>query len=365
VATLSSKQTFTFYTSHEYWQELIRQITMTKAGDHIDLVTMDFDPRNPIIATITTSLQAAAGRGVAITLVVDAHTFLIDVKTKLPGPLWYHSNFKKIGKRFAAKYETLMALATTPNITYVLTNRPARPFSSPFAGRSHIKFSCINNHVFIGGCNMSDTTAYDLMVGFDDEHIASFLRQLLVAVGTSGNSRQAIGGRDQTTPVNAETSLLLDAGVRNQSLIFERALAMIDEAQEEITITCQFFPNSLTAQHLTQAYHRGVATTIIYADPRSHTSIGSLGQQVSVLRERLRVPKKLFQKRLPLDGPMMHAKLLATDKGTILGSHNFVRAGVYLGTAEIALLSSSKDFHDGALAALQRQLAGIASSSNL
>ena len=41
--------------------------------------------------------------------------------------------------------------------------------------------------------------------------------------------------------------VLIDAGVPGQSTIFENALELIDGAQEWLLLTCQFFPNSVTA----------------------------------------------------------------------------------------------------------------------
>jgi hypothetical protein len=76
-----------------------------------------------------------------------------------------------------------------------------------------------------------------------------------------------------------------------------------------------------------------------------------------MFRESLRVPKGFFTEMLPRGGDTLHAKLLITDTGTMIGSHNYVAAGVLLGTAEIALLSRDKDFAKQALKTLKR--AGI------
>jgi hypothetical protein len=59
---------------------------------------------------------------------------------------------------------------------------------------------------------------------------------------------------------------------------------------------------------------------------------------------------------LPKTGPGLHAKLIATEKGAIIGSHNYVRTGVQLGTAEIALMRYDTVFARNAIAALRREL---------
>jgi phosphatidylserine/phosphatidylglycerophosphate/cardiolipin synthase-like enzyme len=139
-------------------------------------------------------------------------------------------------------------------------------------------------------------------------------------------------------------------------LIFNEALRLIDSAQEWLVITCQFFPNSITAQHLKQAAARGVKLEVIFSHPKHHGVIGGLGQQFSILRERSRVPKELFENALSRKDLMLHAKLIACDQGLMLGSHNYVNAGVVLGTAEIAFKSSEAKLARQAVQALHRGL---------
>ena len=52
----------------------------------------------------------------------------------------------------------------------------------------------------------------------------------------------------------------------------------------------------------------------------------------------------------------LHAKLLVTDQGSIVGSNNYVQKSVTYGTAEIALYSTDKQFGRSALVALERCL---------
>jgi hypothetical protein len=73
-----------------------------------------------------------------------------------------------------------------------------------------------------------------------------------------------------------------------------------------------------------------------------------------MFRESLRVPSHFFEGMIAKKNTMLHAKLLATDAGAMIGSHNYVRAGVALGTAEIALLSYNSSFTSQALAAFER-----------
>lgn len=350
---------FSFYTSSEYWHELIRRIDQAGAGDRIGLMTMEFDPRYPVIHTLMNAVQAATKRGVIVQLLVDAATFLRDTRSFRPGPLWYPTGFKRIPGDFVEKYEMLQRLAQTPNIDVALTNRPTRPFSNMVGGRSHMKISLINDRIFIGGCNLAGDS-YDLMVSWEDRVTANYLHGFMRDVHAIKNVSHALKNDDLAISVSKTATLMLDCGARNRSGILTNALRLIDNAREQITITCQFFPNSVTAKHLAAAYRRGVEVTIVYAGPDYQRGlIGGLGQRISIIRERLRVPPEFFALRMPKDGLLLHAKLLATDAGTIIGSHNYVRAGVLLGTAEIALMETTPEFRQDALAALTRELSAV------
>jgi cardiolipin synthase len=272
----------------------------------------------------------------------------------VPGPLWYHRELPdRLQAPFAAKRDILRLLSHYPNVRALIINKPGRRFSIPIAGRSHIKTAIIDNYVFIGGCNLDSPQYIDLMLGWDDAATADALHALMSTVAETGNARQALGGKDQTIVVDDTSRLLIDAGVRGQSRIFDEALKLIDSAREWLTITCQFFPNSITARHLLQARQRGVKLDIIYSHPNHHGLIGGSGQKVSIAREKSRLPADMFKHMLGPDLPMIHAKVIACDQGLLIGSHNYVRAGVRLGTAEIALQSTSTPLAHHATTRLQ------------
>ena len=59
---------------------------------------------------------------------------------------------------------------------------------------------------------------------------------------------------------------------------------------------------------------------------------------------------------LSASAPKLHAKLLATDQGVMIGSHNYVKFGVSVGTAEITLKSSDPQLAVQARAKLEATL---------
>lgn len=347
---------FTFYTSAEYWKELLEQIAHTKHGDRIAVMVMSFEPKEPITDRVIYELLAAAKRGVEVYLSVDAYNFIFHSDRNILGPLWWRTSLHPTTKLFKEKLHPLELLQQQPTGHVVITNKPKRAFGIPPSGRVHIKYTVINNQVFVGGCNLHNTHWLDLMVRWHDKHIADYLFHFTQDIHRTESTKLLMDGHDREIIIDPKTMLYIDAGQKNQSLIFEKALELIDSAEKSLVITCQYFPNSVTAQHITAAYRRGVDVEVIYAHPSMQGGIGGFGQHISILRERLRVPAELFSKRLPKDAPGLHAKLIATEKGAIVGSHNYVRAGVMLGTAEIALLRYDPTFVKQSLHALRKML---------
>src|SRR3954463_15979558 len=73
----------------EYFHNLAKDLDKTKKGDRAFVATMGLAPTSPEIEEVMRAMNAAAARGVTISLLMDAFGFLVDVYTKIPGPLWY------------------------------------------------------------------------------------------------------------------------------------------------------------------------------------------------------------------------------------------------------------------------------------
>jgi cardiolipin synthase len=332
--------TMTFYTKREYFDELNRRFAAATAGTRILLMSMNFDPDIPEIAEVMTNLEGAAQRGADVSFGVDALDFILP--NGRPGPLFYHTELPaELSPPMQRRRSILEQLNSHDNARAVILNQPSHRFSLPVAGRSHIKAAIIGNYLMVGGCNLDDPEYIDMMVGREDASGSDKLYRMLRSVLEAGSARKALGDTDQTIVLDEATSLLLDAGVPGQSLILDESLKLIDTAEKWLTITCQFFPNSVTARHLLQARNRDVALSILYGHLRHQGFIGGTGQLVSQLIERCRLPADMFKDGLARSQPKLHAKLIACEKGLMKGSHNYVRAGVRLGTAELTLRSSN------------------------
>jgi cardiolipin synthase len=347
---------FRFYTTREYFDELILSIRATKKGDRVLIMSMLFNPIEPTITTLTRELVRAASRGVDVSVGVDAHAFLISPDKKF-GPLFLRRALpKRLPLFYAHKLEMLETINTHESGHATILNLPSHAVSLPIAGRSHIKIAIINDQLFIGGCNLQFAGWTDIMIGWKSKETADALYALLREVVVGKRVSTTLAQIDRSIAIDNQSTVMLDSGVRGQSIIFKEAIQMIDAANDWLVITCQYFPNSETAKHLLKAIERGVKVEVIYSHPSNHGFIAGFVQQVSILRERSRLPQILFEKSQIVADPMLHAKLIASDAGMMIGSHNYVRAGVMLGTAEIALKSSDEKLALQAVKTLHRGL---------
>jgi phosphatidylserine/phosphatidylglycerophosphate/cardiolipin synthase-like enzyme len=347
---------FTFYTNTEYWVALTGFIKSTQRGDRILLMSMTLEPTEPEIAKVLHEIELAAARGVTVNIAIDAHSFLLN-PSHLPGPLWSRRKLsEKLPRYYLNKLRAIEKINAYPTAHADIINIPSRRYSLPVVGRSHIKAAIINDDVFIGGCNLEQGKRMDLMAHWQSRDDAERLYALLTQVIHGKQTSTVLAGIDRRMAISGGNQLLIDAGTKRQSIIFDEAMNMIDSAEKWLVITCQYFPNSITAKHLVAAMRRGVKVEVLYSHPHHHGLIGGFGQHVNILRERTRVPRSLFKDGLSRKEPMLHAKLIACDKGIMLGSHNYVRAGVLLGTAEIALKSSDIGLAREAVKSLHRGL---------
>jgi phosphatidylserine/phosphatidylglycerophosphate/cardiolipin synthase-like enzyme len=332
---------FEIYDRPGYFQALIHHAESAGPGDRLTIMSMILDRSVAVISQLVEALCAAARRGADIRLVIDSYSFILSEKDQ-PGPLLLTGRLEdgKMGKAFQQTYDALEQLRQAGG-HYMLLNRPERAFSNPYAGRSHIKLAIFNDRVYLGGCNLDHPKYRDLMVSWQDATFADQLQTQVDHIAKAASVGQALDGQDLTLDINDAMRLFIDSGVRRQSLILQQAHQLIDQAKEHVTITCQYFPGGQTAERLLAARKRGVQVTIYYGAPGTHGFL-TPAQWLYNSNERLRLPAEFFRHKLA--APKIHAKIIVTESAVMLGSHNYVQAGVNLGTAEIALLVNDVTF---------------------
>jgi cardiolipin synthase len=349
-----SEPHFQFYTTPEYYADLIKRLAGAKPGERVIVVTMSFHFSHPDVRPLHTALCAAARRGVKVSLIVDAFGFIAAGPFQ-PGPLFFHANMpRRLHQPFQDDLDTLEELKAAGG-RYAIINQPGRPFTSHIMGRSHLKFSVIGDRYYIGSANLSSYERLDMMVAADDAGVANWLAGLSERFISAGSVLAALPEGDISRSVGDNTTFYVDAGGRGRSLILEQALEFIDSAQEHVLITSQYFPGAITATHLLAAHERGVRVRIIYNHAGRHRWPSNWLHAFVNQAERLRLPAEFFAHPYTSAG-YLHAKLIATEQGAMMGSHNFIQAGVTFGTAEIAMRVRDPEFSRRAVAAITGQL---------
>ncbi len=352
----------TFYATREYYEQLLRDIEATKAGDRILLVAMSYELREQQIRDVVDALVASVHRGAAVILQIDANSYLEDTRNKL-GPLFWRGKLSPpMPKVFQESYDSMERLKKA-GAQVVVTNMPSRPFTGPMIGRSHIKAVIINNKIYLGSCNLS-TMNLELMASWHDTATADWLFGLMEQRLRVPQTVQAFGAEDIRHSIADDKEIILDVGIKKQSAIYQEALDIIDRAQDWLVITCQYFPHGTTAQHLKRARQRGVRVMPLFNNYRTHLGIGKLVHYGVRTRESLRLPHSFFDNELPANGKYLHAKLIATEREAIIGSHNYIPEGVNFGTAEIALHNKTAAFSRAAAQVIVEE-AGLKQSPSL
>lgn len=345
---------FRIYSKPEYLQDITRRIGRAVKGDRISLTALSFAPQDPLIGPLVEALCGAANRGARVLLLIDAYNFLVTIgkSSTTPGPLFFRKELNEVSHSNHPVVQALRRIRTAGGRA-AITNFPRQLFTNPFAGRSHIKLAIINNRVYLGGCNLDTSSEIDIMAGWDDSVTADWLQDITERSYKTRHTRDVFDNTDINEALDDRSRILIDSGKPRQSLIYRTALRLIDDAKKSVFITCQYFPNHITAHHLSLAHERGVKVTIVYNHPGKDTWPFNLVHRGVVRFERLRRPYGFFAHELPKGTPFLHAKVLATESSALLGSHNYVRAGVNWGTAEIALLRHDPDFATALIAKTQ------------
>jgi len=301
-------------------------------------------------------LSTAAKRGVDVYFSIDARNFLMHERTRLPGPLWFSTSLPhKMPKPFSTHRAMLQKLTNAGGHTAII-NQPKRRFTLPHAGSSHVKAAIVNDLVYVGGSNLEKPYDIDIMLQWRDDNTADWLYLYLKKFVETEHARATFSGQDHRHTIDDKTDLLIDAGLPGRSIILDEAFKLIDSARKWLFFTCQYVPHGAVADHLLAARKRGVKVTILFNHPSKHASYESLLEGLAKLHERIRLPTAYFRDELPKSAHFLHGKLIACDKGAMIGSHNYVTTGVRLGTAEQALLRRDEAFAQRLRDFLQKQL---------
>jgi phosphatidylserine/phosphatidylglycerophosphate/cardiolipin synthase-like enzyme len=333
----------------EFFARLHRDIGRVGRGDQAALATMSVDPAEPTAARLIDDLCSAAARGARVDVALDAYTLFYPRRI---GPFVAPRALAAAAGRDRASAITRLRRG---GAACAVVNQDTGGLLRLYAGRSHLKIATAGEHAYIGGPSLHGCDGIDLVAAICDRAVARRLHALVADLVRAGDSRTLLCGTDQTWNLDARSSLLLDAGVPGQSLIYEHALGIIDSARQQLTIACQYFPTGRLARRLLAAQHRGVRVHIAFNHPSRHDQLNA-AHGVIIAAARLRRPPQFFAHQVPAGQPKLHAKAIASEHTAMVGSHNLSAAGVYLGTSEIAVIRTEPAFASSVRACLLDQI---------
>lgn len=267
------------------------------------------------------ALCDAAERGVEVMVAADSFTY-----TDFQGsyiPTTYRSKrvraAMKMQKRFRASGAEFNWLGRLSLVA--------------FSGRTHIKWCVVDDTVYsFGGVNLDqqsvDNTDYMFMV--TNEALASRIieehKRIIKADHSNHAYRSHRFGDD-------DNMVLIDGGFLGDSIIYRRACYWAEQASH-ITLVSQYCPTGKLSRLLKKT------DSDLYFN--HWTNAGLLNRLVIRFGMLSSKHTTSYNRR-----PYLHAKFIIftmpdNSKVAITGSHNFVRAGVFLGTREVALETANK-----------------------
>lgn len=262
------------------------------------------------------ALSDAARRGVVVDVAADVFTY-----GELSGhfiPTRYFTKKVRQTTRMTKQFEE----------AGVNFNWLGRFTNTPFTGRTHIKWCVVDDTIYsFGGVNLYDQALLnaDYMFKLHDGRLATILCDEYDRLVRADSGRFSFRSRSIATNIG---TVHIDGGLPFDSVIYRRACSLAREASEIIFVS-QYCPTSRLSRLLKQTESK------LYFNPWRH----AVGMHRLVIRLAMGLNR---QKTLYSRNKYLHAKFMIFTmndgkKIALTGSHNFVHAGVLLGTREVAL----------------------------
>ncbi|HEX8390167.1 MAG TPA: phospholipase D-like domain-containing protein [Candidatus Saccharimonadales bacterium] len=202
-----------------------------------------------------------------------------------------------------------------------------------FTGRTHIKWCIVDDMVYsFGGVNMDQlsTKHTDYMFTVKNDALADRLvaeQNRIIAADQRGHAYRSHRFGDE------DNMVLLDGGFLGDSIIYRRACYWAARA-ESVLLVSQYCPTGKLSRLLNDTDAQ------LYFN--HWTNAGLLNRLVIRMGMFSTKQKTSYHRRNYLHAKFIIFTLPDGSKVAITGSHNFVRAGVFLGTREVALETTNK-----------------------
>lgn len=322
---------FQISNSLQFFHQLLKEIKEAKKRVWIQVMYLQ---AGPYVNEILEALEQALQKGVDVRLQADYYSRYVTNQHINYFPIINPQKQLEHRERLWANQKLFQELSQKRIITWI---NPLGLLEKmlPTRGRNHIKIYLIDDHAWIGGINLYDVgfKIPDIMVKITDPKIVEPLKNQYHRVNQNNPDS------DYELKCTQDTTLLIDAGRKNQSLILNRAVSLVEKAQKNIRNISFFMPDGPFLKSLHKAYKRGVDVEVIGSPPHAFPNIFKAVNKVNYWTTRLKrqnIPFLFYR-------TFAHAKLLIVDHEiALVGSHNLSWSGVMMGTTELMLQSKDK-----------------------
>ena len=268
------------------------------------------------------ALESAADRGVSVQIAADTFTY-----GELGGHFLPYKYYTEKSRNTTASVRNL----TNKGISF---NWLGRFSTTPFTGRTHIKYLVVDDTVFsFGGVNLyikDFTEQNDFMFKCEDERLADDLVHEFQQIVKADRNHHAYRSHKFSY---GDNFVLTDGGFQGDSIIYRRVCELAKEAKEVLLVS-QYCPTGKLARIL-----RNKPAKLYFNPPEL---AGPLNRAVISVGMLFSHHKTLYKRDRYLHAKFMIFTMPNGEKIAVTGSHNFVYGGVLLGTREIALETSDK-----------------------
>lgn len=340
---------FTLESSQEFIYDII--FSVEQAKDRVWLEFMQFES-GEIMSQLVDALIAAKERGVDVSFHIDK----------------YAKNFTRVGKRdvwrlsqilrnpteeisgldertlkqrnrFTTEYDIEKMQAAG---IVVFQSATGRQKYIPFVGGgNHRKFAIVDDTAWLGTPNLTDADISGMdnfMLRTQSEEFVRVLEDIF----TNPPQQDTVYRSSQEQVANGiDWELLVDAGKPNHSIIYDRALEMIEGAEEKIEFVTQYWPKGKLEQALIKRAKEGLDVRVViqtHGDHRLWRYPFKIGFQ-SFMRY-----KEYSGLEILLPKKSTHTKGLVVDgKAALFGSNDLFDLSKIAGVKEVSLYTENPD----------------------
>mgnify|MGYP001620090919 FL=1 len=344
---------FTLETSEEFITDIISSIEHAK--DRVWLEFRQFES-GQVMSTLVEALIRAKERGVDVNFHLDSYAkYFTRVGNR---DVWRYSQILRNPKepetgldervlkqknRFLTEFDIEKLLAAGIVVFSKATGRQKYiPFSG---GGNHRKYVIVDETAWLGTTELTDSD----ISGMDNFMLKTQSVRFVSILGdifTNPPQQDATyrSSKEQETD-RIDWELLVDSGKPHSSIIYKRALEMIENAQEKIEFVTQYWPEGDLEQVLIEKAKAGVDVRIIMQSIGDHR-IWRLPFLLRFLQFITQQPKgsNSLGMRVELPSNPTHAKGLVVDgKSALFGSNNLFEPTLITGVKEISIFTENPE----------------------